>query len=375
MNSTGQTKEFTILLVDDREENLISLEEMLSREGRTFIRASSGNEALRHALKNDTIGLIMLDVQMPGMDGFEVASLLKSNPKTRHISIIFVTAISKEEQFVMKGFAEGAVDYLQKPLDVNVTKAKVNVFEQLYYYQQGLRQTAAELDKINKQMEQFVFMVAHDLKSPLTGIIALLSLLQMNLEEREVSKAEVEDYVLQLSEATYHLSDMISELLDYSRKSLSQQTVETVDVGQLLNEIAYRLFPPKNIRIRILEPMPVLVTRKLRLQQIFQNLLSNAIKYMDKAEGEIEVGCIEKGDTCEFFVSDNGPGISEEDKEQIFSLFAVAGHRARQESSTGVGLNIIKMLVEEQGGKIRVDSPPGGGSRFSFDWRRKDVVL
>ncbi len=124
MTSTLLKRPFTILLVDDREENLLALEEMLEQEGRVFIKASSGNEALRHALKNDRIGLIMLDVQMPGMDGFEVARLLKTNPKTRHISIIFVTAISKEEQYILKGFDEGAVDYLQKPLDINVTKAK-----------------------------------------------------------------------------------------------------------------------------------------------------------------------------------------------------------------------------------------------------------
>ena len=135
----AKTRVFTILLVDDRPENLISLEALLSGDGRRFIKANSGNEALRLVLKNEDIGLIMLDVQMPDMDGFEVARILKSNSKTKEISIIFVTAINKEERHVLQGFKEGAVDYLQKPLDVNVTLAKVDVFEKLYFYQHDLK--------------------------------------------------------------------------------------------------------------------------------------------------------------------------------------------------------------------------------------------
>src|SRR5690349_10971101 len=139
MGSETPQEKFTILIADDRIENIISLEEILRSENRNFLRAQSGNEALRQAIKNDNIGLIMLDIQMPGMDGFEVAKLLKGNSNTKNISIIFVTASNNEEQFILKGFEHGAVDYLQKPLNENLTKAKVNVFERLYFYQQGLK--------------------------------------------------------------------------------------------------------------------------------------------------------------------------------------------------------------------------------------------
>ena len=122
--------------------------------------------------------LVFLDVQMPEMDGFEVARILKSSSKTKNISIIFVTAISKDEHYVLKGFEEGAVDYLQKPLDISVTQAKVNVFEQLYFYQHDLKATAKELERINKQLERFVYIVSHDLKSPLASIITILSSMQ-----------------------------------------------------------------------------------------------------------------------------------------------------------------------------------------------------
>lgn len=371
MNTPDQPNEFTILLVDDRPENLISLEEMLAQEGRTFIRASSGNEALRQVLKNDRIGLIMLDVQMPDMDGFEVAQLLKSNPKTKDISIIFVTALSKEDQYVLKGFEEGAVDYLQKPLNINVTKAKVNVFEKLYFYQQNLKNTVTELNRINKQLERFVYIVSHDLKSPLTGLIAILSLLEMHQEESPALQEEAVEYTGLAKAAAYYMSNMINDLLDYSQKSAGQQTLELVDTKELTQQISRLLFPPEHIQIRIDESMPTLRTRRLKLQQVFQNLVSNAVKYNDKARGLIDIGYEDKGSFVEFFVRDNGPGVADDDQAVIFNLFQRGKAEATlSESSTGVGLNILKMLVEEQGGTLRIDSRLGQGSTFYFEWMK-----
>ncbi|MFD2933748.1 hybrid sensor histidine kinase/response regulator [Spirosoma flavum] len=369
LTSTKQSNPFTILLVDDRDENLLVLEELLDNGDRQFIKATSGNEALKYALKNDQIGLIMLDVQMPDMDGFEVAKFLKTNPKTRDISIIFVTAINKEEQYVLKGFEEGAVDYLSKPLDSNVTKAKVNVFEQLWFYQQALKRSAVDLATINKQLEKFVYIVAHDLKSPLTGLITLLHLLESTNDSHPVGQSELADYVGDLKEAGYHLSTMISTILEYSRQSIDQQASEEVSVSELLAQTSHLLFPPKHIQIHIIEPMPVLYTKKVKLQQVFQNLLSNAIKYNDKAQGQIDVGCNDKGDFIEFFVRDNGPGMTNEQQIHLFQLFQPSGHSQR-ESSTGVGLNILKMLVEEQGGTLRVVTAPGAGCTVLFDWRK-----
>ena len=371
MNPPDQLNEFIVLLVDDRPENLISPEEMLAQAGRTFIKASSGNEALRQVLKNDRIGLIMLDVQMPDMDGFEVAQLLKSNPKTRDISIIFVTALSKEDQYVLKGFQEGAVDYLQKPLDLNITKAKVTVFEKLYFYQQNLRNTATELDRINKQLERFVYTVSHDLKSPLTGLIAILSLLEMRQEEGEFLQDEAVEYTGLAKSAAYYMSTMIDDLLDYSQKSVDQQTVELVDTKELTQQITRLLFLPPHIQIQINESMPTLHTRRMKLQQVFQNLISNAVKYNDKTSGLIEIGYEDKGDSVEFFVKDNGPGISDDDQAVIFNLFQRGRNESiLQESSTGVGLNILKILIEEQGGTLRIDSRLGEGSTFYFEWMK-----
>ncbi|RYE23324.1 MAG: hybrid sensor histidine kinase/response regulator, partial [Sphingobacteriales bacterium] len=314
---------------------------------------------------------IMLDVQMPGMDGFEVAQLLKTNPKTRDISIIFVTAINKEDQYVLKGFEQGAVDYLQKPLDINITKAKVNVFEQLYFYQLNLKNTSAELTRINKQLEQFVYIVAHDLKSPLSGIMGMLSIMN---EEKEISdNGKLKEYIDLLFMAANHLSEMITSILDYSKRSIDEQEIEDVDTHELVDQISHLLFPPNHIAINIKGNLPSLKTKKLKLQQVFQNLLSNAIKYNDKEHGQIEIGYEPRDDFFEFYIKDNGPGIAIADEERIFKLFQTTDNKSSTDSSTGVGLNILKMLVEEQGGRIWVKSEPGNGSTFYFTWKRDEV--
>jgi two-component system, sensor histidine kinase and response regulator len=360
--------EFTILLVDDKPENLVLLHEVLEKDGRRFITAGSGNEALKIVLKNNQIGLIMLDVQMPEMDGFEVARILQSNSKTRGISIIFVTAINKEEQYVLQGFNEGAVDYLQKPLDINVTRAKVNVFERLYFSQQELKQSLSDLEKVNKQLDRFVSIVSHDLKSPLSSIVTILSILRGNKFVQ--GNEEVQEKLDMVYMGANHLADMINSILEYSKQSYAEQKIEEVDTYELVSQVAFLLFPPKQIKIKIAANLPVLHTRKLKLQQVFQNLISNAIKYINKPEGLIEIGAKENGEFYEFFVADNGPGIASEDTARVFKLFETTNNKTNADSSTGVGLNILKVLVEEQGGRIWVDSKIGVGSTFYFQWKK-----
>lgn len=368
MKLNNTHKNITILLVDDREENLVSLEMILEADNRTFLKAQSGNEALKILLKNNDIGLIMLDVQMPDMDGFEVARILKSNPKTRDISIIFVTAINKEEQYVLKGFEEGAVDYLQKPLDINVTRAKVHVFEHLYHYQWQLKHTVSEVENINKQLERFVYTVSHDLKSPLAGISTLISAMEYDVDPGV--NQDLDKKIQMMKKASSHLLEMVDSILEYSRTSMEQQTQEQVNVRDMVTETARLLFPSEHITFRIAEDLPVITTRKIKLQQVFQNLISNAVKYNDKPQGLIEIGVDTSRPEYCFYVRDNGPGISEEDAASVFNLFATThNHSSTGESSTGVGLNLLKMLVAEQGGNIWTrNNEPGPGCTFYFEW-------
>ncbi len=358
----------TILLVDDRPENLIALEDVLEKEGRTFITANSGYEALKIMLKANDVGLIMLDVQMPEMDGFEVARLLKSNTKTKDVSIIFVTAINKEEQYVLKGFEEGAVDYLQKPLDISITRAKVNVFEHLYNYQQQLKQSLVRVEAVKGQLERFVYTVSHDLKSPLSGIVMMVNTILYELET--IERKTIGERLNIVEDASMHLAQMVDSILDYSKKSYDEQKKEDVDVTELVKDIFRLLFPPSNIKMEIQGELPHLHTRKLKLQQAFQNLISNAIKYNDKENGVIEIACTTTDRNYVFSIKDNGAGMSDEDTWNIFSLFQKGKQQSNRDSSTGIGLNVMKVIVEEQGGKIWVDSTEGEGSTFYFEWEK-----
>ncbi|MFY8025227.1 MAG: sensor histidine kinase [Sediminibacterium sp.] len=364
-----QKDQFLILLVDDRPENIIALEEILEKPGRRFLKANSGNEALKLALKHDDIGLVLLDVQMPDMDGFEVAQMLQLNKKTQHLSVIFVTAISKEEKFVLKGFEEGAVDYLQKPLDINLTRAKVNVFERLFFAQQKLKISLHETEMVNKQLERFVFTVSHDLKSPIATIAMLADMMQK--DELIIKEPELLENTSIIYNAASKLTGMIESILDYSRKSLQEQSIEEVNSYKLVSEIINILVLPKRINIIIDQNLPILKTRKIKLQQVFQNLITNAIKYNNKQNPEIQIGVNNiTNEFYEFYVRDNGQGISKENHGKIFKLFETIENKSTGESSTGVGLNLLKILVEEQGGKIRVESSPEIGSTFFFEWRK-----
>src|SRR5215510_1830140 len=186
-----------ILIVDDRPENLYSLESMLSDDGRIeVIKALSGQEALKIAYQEE-LSLIMLDVQMPEMDGFEVAHMLKSTKRTKKVPIVFVTAISKEKKYMLQGLGEGAIDYLFKPLDVEVTKAKVNTLLMFFHQQKELERKNAELAALNEQKNYFMGMASHDLRNPLGNIIALAQFIeseagQLNEEHRNFLHTIVE---------------------------------------------------------------------------------------------------------------------------------------------------------------------------------------
>ncbi|MBC9933176.1 hybrid sensor histidine kinase/response regulator [Chitinophaga qingshengii] len=360
------TAMFKILLVDDHKANLLVLQRMLEAEARTFLLATSGQQALDIAREQEDIGLVLLDVQMPDMDGYEVARLLKAHPQTKDISVIFVTATNKDEEDMLKGFEKGAVDYLPKPLHKHLTRAKVDVFERLYYYQRELKMALKAKEQVNGQLERFMHVVAHDLKSPLSGITSLLLILRE--EEQLQQSEELLSFVDMAVGASNKLADMISAILEYSRQHQDDQPEEMVEVRELLKQLVQLLFPPVNVHIHIQEELPSLYTSRQKLQQVFQNLVSNAIKYVDKPVVEISIGGKDEGEYYQFYVKDNGPGIAENDNERIFRLFEKVDRDDGK--GTGIGLNILKLLVETQGGKVWVESVKGEGSCFYFQWRK-----
>ena len=355
-----------ILLVDDREENLISLESILEQEGRVILKANGGNEALRIALEKE-IGLILLDVQMPDIDGFEVARLLKENSKTKDIAIIFVTAISKDEKYALLGFEGGAVEYLHKPLDVNVVKAKVNVFEKLYRQRVVLNSTNEKLASINKQLDEFVYIVSHDLKAPLRGLMSLASFLEEEIGANP--KQEVADLLKMMKSRTERMQGLIDGILHYSRMANNKGETEDVNVKSLINNIVDLISPPDNVTFEIADNLPTLKAETIKLHEVFQNLILNAIKYNSKEKIFVKISCVETTESYEFSVSDNGNGIKPEHFEKIFGIFQTLQPKDQCES-TGIGLTIVKKIVEQNGGKIIVESVLGEGSTFKIIWKK-----
>lgn len=359
-------KPINILLVDDRPENLISLESILEQEGRNILKASSGEEALVLALEKD-IAMILLDVQMPGMDGFEVARLLKENSHTRDIAIIFVTALSKDEKYSIQGYEEGAVDYLLKPLDTHVVRAKVNVFSKLYLQQKELKENNELLHRTNKQLDEFVYIVSHDLKAPLRGLSSLATFLEDEIGENP--KPEILDLLTMMKSRTQRMQQLIDGILHYSRLANTKGQNELVDVKDLINNIIDLVSPPDSISFNIPDNLPKINCEKIKLHEVFQNLISNAIKYMDKPEGKIIISFIDNEDEFQFLVKDNGMGIKPEHLDKIFGLFQTLLPKDQCES-TGIGLTIVKKIIESENGKITVSSKFGEGSTFGFTWNK-----
>ena len=359
---------FTILLVDDHPANLVSLEEMLQNENCAFLKAANGNDALQLTLKNPQIGLILLDVQMPEMDGFEVARLLQLDPCTKKIPIVFVTATCKDEKFAIKGFKAGAVDYLYKPLNITITRAKVEIYEKLYFMKRDLKNTIEEKNKTNRQLENFTRNIAHDLKTPLAGMITLVNLLQMNDQIQTIQDVKEEMEIL--SDLSINLSEMIDTMLEETKKKESEQKLEDINIPELINQIIQLLRPATNMKIMVDYNLPTIYSKKYQLQQVFQNLIGNALKYIEKKEGNIFIGGKDNGLYYEFFVKDNGPGIPKDSLQRIFDKYETTNIKSNVDSSTGLGLSTLKNLIERQGGQIWVESTIGEGSKFMFTWKK-----
>jgi len=374
MMTTGKLTEnqasgkFKILLVDDLKENLILLEDMLTGGNRIFLKAGSGEEALTLALKQPDISLILLDVQMPGMDGFEVANLLNANPKTRNIPVIFVTANSIQDGNIIEGFKTGAVDYLIKPLNTTITRAKVAVFENLYTQQFKLKKALEERDQVNEQLDRYTRVMAHDLKTPLAGIISLVTLIKMNDQIQNIDDLLEELDLLEALSA--NLSEMITSVLEDSRKLHDENQIIEVSMEHLIRNCITILQAPTHIRFKTDTELPIFKTRQVKLQQVFQNLLGNAIKYNNKPDGLIHIGHSIEGDFYRFYVKDNGPGIAPEYIESIFEEFGKGNAKSQIDSSTGLGLHFVKTEIEAQGGKIWVESILDEGSTFYFLWKK-----
>jgi two-component system, sensor histidine kinase and response regulator len=358
-----------ILLVDDKPENLVVLEELLKQPERCLLTATSGNDALRLLLKHE-VAVVLLDVEMPGMDGYETAQLMRSVEATKLIPIIFVTAGDRSEERTFRGYEVGAVDFLYKPVNAHTLRSKVNVFVDLFRKTRELERVNAALERVTASLQEKVSdlesvaqTVSHDLRAPLRSVRAFSEILAEQLAGKlDGEAADALDRVLRGAERMGTLLDDLYRLL-----RLSSQEVPTdyVDLAAVMRDVM------ENLRADLEQAgatvthgeLPTVRGNATLLGQIFQNLIANAIKFRGAEPPAVHITATRLEDAWQIAVRDNGIGIPPEDRERVFELFQ---RLSSEKIGTGVGLALCKRAVEKLGGRIWVAPQDGRGTTFCF---------
>jgi signal transduction histidine kinase len=395
-----------ILLVDDRAENLLALEAILETLGQQLIRANSGPEALKKVLETE-FAVILLDVQMPGMNGFEVAEIIKSREKSRTIPIIFLSAISKEDAYVFKGYSMGAVDYVFKPFNPDVLRSKVAVFVDLYMKQREIQRqgdllresqkrelelehrtslleaearSAAKLSQMNEELHRrqialeqamgarnrFYASMSHELRTPINAVIGYSTLMLDNIYGP--LNAKQKEGLQRTLKAARHLLELVNDVLDLSKIEAGkiELSLQPVMFPSIIEDLFVTVRPladeyGSTLSLEMEGESFNIVSDPRRVRQILLNLLSNAIKF---GEGKpIRILC-KQGENggVQIEVVDEGVGIAKEDIARIFEEFVQVSES--KQPGTGLGLPISRRLAQLLDGSLTVFSTPGEGSAF-----------
>jgi signal transduction histidine kinase len=343
-----------ILLVDDKPENLFALEELLGDRGYTLYSASSGNDALRLLLKHD-FAVVLLDVEMPGMDGYETAQLMRSAERTRPIPIIFVTAGDRSEERAFRGYEAGAVDFLYKPIHAHTLRSKVGVFVELYRTTAELRERVADLEYVHQTL-------SHDLRAPLRSIQGFAEILAEDFPETAPKGAK--DALARLRRAAGSMSSMIDDLYALLRTSATPVELADIELATVVGDTLETLrgeLEATGARVTTGE-LPVVHTNRRLLGQVLQNLIQNSLKFRSEAPPVIELSVATTAEHWHVTVRDNGVGISADDRDRVFRLFTRLGATP----GTGVGLTLCKRAIERLGGHIWIGTEPGPGTAVHF---------
>jgi two-component system sensor histidine kinase/response regulator len=354
-----------ILIVDDRRENLVATEKVLRSLGATIFKATSGNEALSLILRQ-RFSVVLLDVQMPEMDGFETAMLMQEHDSMQGVPIIFVTAISKEDQYATRAAEIGAVDYIFKPINPDILKSKVKVYIDLYVQREEILKLNANLQQYNEELERFAYICSHDMQEPVRMMNSYAGLLAANYEDALDGRGQ--KYLKLIDENAKCMQKMIQDILVFSRVGREDIIIDTVDCNQIASEVLARLggmISGRGACVRC-SPLPVLRTSHTLIRVLFQNLIGNALKFQDGGKTpEVDIWAERQNDLWRFSVRDNGIGIDAGFRERVFTIFQ-RGHRKEDYPGTGIGLSTCRKFIRLYGGDIQFDSAPGQGSVFSF---------
>lgn len=379
-----------ILIVDDRIENLKVLESILSDLDVELVRATSGNEAITQALDNE-FALILIDVQMPEMDGYETIDLMRQEEKNRFTPVIFISAIYSENHFLIKGIETGAVDFMTKPIIPEILRGKVKVFVEYYHQKKRIEQTMNELNERNKkltllndkltqseaELKEVIFskdvlfsIIGHDLRNPLHSLISFSDMILNDSEN--LNEEERKEGLLSINRISKNMYSLVENLLDWGRIQTSFLThkPESIDVSRLIKEIT-ALFSEqlslKNINLSIdAEDGLKADADPNMLKTILRNLISNAVKFTGSDQSiNFSVSRSERG--VEICVEDTGVGMTQTQLENINnSVIMDISKGTQDEAGTGIGLLVSKEFLKAHKSKLEITSEPGKGTKMSF---------
>ena len=407
--------EIKILLVDDREDNLFSIESILEKDAYIIRKANSGRAALKVLLKEQDFTLILMDVQMPDLNGFETATMIYEREKLRHIPIIFITAHDHSDENIFKGYQMGGVDYIYKPINPELLRAKVSVFVELYkkthqlmaqeqrlksvnqnleqeiqertlseqkvnLLNQQLMENILQLKATNEELDRFAYVASHDLQEPLRKIMIFGD--RLANKYNDLLGDDAKEYLDRMRKASERMQLLINNILDFSKFSAASQSFEQTNLNRLIEEVLSDLeieIERKSAKIEV-ETLPSLSVIPGQFRQLIQNLLSNSLKfsvrdvvprirvYSERLKGadlpQIP-GINPTEEYCRIYVEDNGIGFDEAYAEKIFVIFQRL-HSNHLFEGTGIGLSICKKIVEKHSGYISASSVPDHGSIFTI---------
>lgn len=402
-----------LLLIDDREDNLLSIEAILEPSGYHFVKARSGKEALRILLKEYDFSLILMDVRMPNQSGFETAAMIYERERMRHIPIIFITANNFGDEELFKGYQAGAVDYIYKPVNPDVLRAKVAVFVDLYEktkrlreQEENLRIANKKLEKevreriaseekvqslnrqllgniehlkiVNKELDRFAFMASHDLQEPLRKIRMFSGkFLSRHKDSENLGLEDIE----RIQRSAERMQNLIRDILTMARLTIDSSEMVPTNANELLDDVIEELdevIQEKKAKF-VIDKIPVVHVHPGLIRLLFKNLVSNALKFTREGVppviniyAEIPPSSRSVTDTsyCTIVVKDNGKGFDSRYSEEIFGMFTRLQRDSRLEG-TGLGLALCKKIIQHHKGTISAESAENEGASFIMSLPRQ----
>jgi signal transduction histidine kinase len=366
---TNTPSDVNVLLVDDLQENLVALEALIRQPGRRIHTVRSGEQALSLMLEHP-FALAILDVQMPSMNGFELAELMRGTERTRSIPIVFVSAGGRELNYAFRGYESGAVDFLYKPLDPHAVRSKVSVFVDLFRQRQELQEAKAQLQRAVSMRDDFMSMIAHELRNPLNSVY-----LQAQLRRRMLAAPKPPDSqtMLKMVERDERqirsMVRLLDDMLDVSRARTGKLAIvpapydlaaSTTAVVEAIQEQANA----SGVTVTLAGPDTLpMVGDEFRIEQVITNLMTKALRYGQGKPVAVTVGVRETEPEAFVSVRDQGMGVKPEDQERIFEQFERT-EGAAQIAGLGLGLYIARQIAQAHQGRLEIRSSPGDGAEF-----------